>query len=148
MSQYCSRIHVRLQNKKDWKKIEAIDFSKISDDFSSDWLDTDDDLDYIIWGDCSLMEDELYDIAEVMTKALGDKILIIADTTNINVDPYTYCVYSVNGTVASHYFTRGKKAEMWEHADIEDFKEWFSYGKFKFTDKEKERLKEKWDVSL
>ena len=144
MSQYVSRIHVRVKEDKDFEVLEKLDFSKTGVDFDADFLSScdNDDLDYTIFGDASYMEDELFTIVKTISEALPGRVIVIADTTNINVDPYTYCVYSIGGKTQSVYFMRGKRAEMFEYADISDIMEWLSFGRFHLTDEENEFVKD------
>lgn len=138
MSQYCSRIHIKLKDEKDAELLTKLDFGSV--EFDCENLFSVNDLDYTIFGECSYYEDEITTIVKKLAEGLKDKGLIIADTTNINVDPYTYVAYSINGKVHTHYFLKGIKAEMFDKTDIDDIKGWFAFGKFKLSEQEDEEL--------
>ena len=97
--EYVSRICVKVKENKDWEKLDEVDFEyydlyyKVSDikKFGKK---------FYIDMEWSSFEDELDELVNDLSEALGENCIIIADTYNIDVDPYKYCLY---------YFGDGEK---------------------------------------
>ena len=137
MSQYASRLTIIVKDVSAWKKIcEENYWEDYGIYISSDY----DEKTYSTFEAC-LFEDELESIAYELKECLGKDVLLISDTTNINVDDFTYCVYLINGNITSIYFGEGRKAAMSYKTKIDDIAGWLKYGGFKFTEEDVEWLK-------
>lgn len=135
MSQYESRIAIKVSSPKVWEKF------KEEDDASLELYSLSNTNTQFYESDCCYLEDELYGIVEAISKTLGDEGIIISDTTNINVDPYNYCVLYLGDKVRGEYFDCDcKKRNMFFNTLISDIPEWLSYGSFSINEKEKEQL--------
>ena len=98
--QYCSRLHIKVSSPKVWKKFEN------EDDASFDLAElAETERTSFVIDDWSSMEDELTGIVEALAETLGSDGIIIADTTNINVDPYNYCIFYLGDEVRTGQFT-------------------------------------------
>lgn len=139
MSQYNSRLHIKVSSPKVWKKFEdeddaGFDLAELADTSHTSFV--------IDWG-WSSIEDELIGIVEALAETLGPDGIIIADTTNINVDPYNYCIFYLGYAVRTDEFSiysEAEKCEMQTKTSIEDIPGWLSYGEFNVSDEEKEQL--------
>ena len=139
MSQYYSRLHIKVSSPKIWKKFED------EDDASFDLaeLAESDRTSFVIDGEWSSMENELTGIVEALAETLGPDGIIIADTTNINVDSYNYCIFYLGDrvrTVEFSIYREEKKSEMHSETSITDIPGWLSYGEFGVSKEEKEQL--------
>ena len=139
MSLYYSRLHIKVSSPKVWKKFED------EDDASFDLaeLAETNHTSFVIDDEWSSMEDELTGIVEALAETLGPDGIIIADTTNINVDPYNYCIFYLGDGVRTDEFSiysEEEKCEMHSETSITDIPEWLSYGEFYVSDEEKEQL--------
>jgi hypothetical protein len=93
--------------------------------------------------EASWTESELKGIVRALAETLGKDGIIIADTHDINVNPYNYCVLYLGNGVYSEEFSiyRGRgKHEMHRKTNISDIAEWLSYGEFGVSDAEKDQL--------
>lgn len=139
MSQYYSRLHIKVSSPKVWKKFED------EDDASFDLAELAETshTSFVIDDEWSSMEDELTGIVEALAETLGPDGIIIADTTNINVDPYNYCIFYLGDGVRTDEFSinsEEEKCEMHSETSITDIPGWLSYGEFYVSDEEKEQL--------
>ena len=89
--------------------------------------------------DICLDEETLPMFVNIIAEELGDKGLLIADTTNESVDPYTFFCYYLGDSVKSGYMTE-EKALMCHETDIEDVMGWLAYGSFILSEHEQQRL--------
>ena len=136
MSQYTSRLHIKVSSPKVWSKFKDEDDSG----FDLAKLAETDSASFVIDSEWSVMEDELTGIVQALSETLGEEGIIIADTTNINVDPYNYCILYLGAHVRTKEFAWGKKASMHFETNINDIPAWLSYGGFDVSKKEKEVL--------
>ena len=138
MSQYYSRLHIKVSSPKVWKKFEDVDDAG----FDLAKLTEKNQTSFVIDGDeWSYVEDELTGIIGALAETLGPDGIIIADTTNINVDPYNYCVFYLgDGVNTDYYSSEEEKCDMHSEASIADIQEWLNYGDFYISKKEKEQL--------
>ena len=93
MSQYTSRFYIIVKDTSEWRRLtEDYDLEKfglyIPDDYDKKTYYMD---------DTCILEIDLDIFVEFIMNCLGKDVLVIADTTNYNVDPYNYCVYLING---------------------------------------------------
>ncbi|MBD5156631.1 MAG: hypothetical protein HDT13_03215 [Butyrivibrio sp.] len=141
MSQYVSRIHIKVKEAKIWEKLENIKVEEYGFCCSAKELFNERNQDFVIDGDWSITEQKLTYFVCVIASALGNDGIVIADTTNINVDPYTFCAYSKGCNVKTKVFgTNSKNAEMIHETNINNIAEWLNFGKFRFNDEEKSQL--------
>lgn len=101
MSQYCSRLHIRVTSPEVWRRFvdaddASFDLARLAD--SGDKVFTYD-------ADWSCVEDEIFGIVSALAETIGEDGLIIADTTNINVDPFNYCVFYFGDSVETEEFS-------------------------------------------
>lgn len=134
MSQYNSRICIKVRNIEDWKKLNDIDFKKFG--FWANPFDGHDQLIFEIDGDWSCYEDELEDIAYAIDARIPDCFLI-GDTTNINVDPYAFVVYKVGDRVNCDEIEGDFQ---WETC-LDDPFDWFAHAGVKLSKDQKNYIK-------
>ena len=133
MSQYNSRIFIKVKNAIDWNKLSDVDFSACGFD-SNPFIDQDTDT-FIIDGDWSCFEDELEDLAQKVVSNIPD-CLLLADTSDINVDPFAFIVYNLgNGYDCDNIDTDLQ----WE-SDISEPFDWFATAGINLKDSQKEFL--------
>lgn len=131
MSQYNSRILIKVKDIAEWNKLTDIDFSACG--FYSNPFEGHDKDTFVIDGDWSCFEDEMEQLASNIVKKIPN-CLLIADTTDINVDPFAYIVYSLgNGYECDNIDTDLQ----WESEITEPFG-WFAIAGINLTDKQKE----------
>ena len=69
-------------------------------------------LDYVLEKHWGVTEDKLFRFVETLHKRLGKSAIIIADTTNNDLNPKNYCVYYLGDKVKSgYYFKSPEKAK-------------------------------------
>ena len=139
MSQYYSRLHIKVSSPKIWSRFEDEDDAG----FGLAELAKTNHTSFVFDDEYSSMEDELIDIVSALAETLGKDGIIIADTTNINVDPYNYCIYYFGDHVHSEEFSiysQEDKCEMHNEVSIGDIPGWLSYGGFSISKEEKEVL--------
>lgn len=139
MSEYSSRIHIKVSSPEIWKKFD----NKDDADFDLAKLAETNETSFIIDCEWSCMEDELTGIVKTLSKTLGSNGIIIADTTNIDVDPYNYCVFYLGDRVNTREFNiygREEKCEMHWETDISDIIGWLNFGEFSVYDQEINQL--------
>ena len=139
MSQYFSRLHIKVSSPKIWSRFEGEDDAS----FGLAELAETDHTSYVIDDEWSSREDKLTGIVSALSKTLGEDGIIIADTTNINVNPYNYCIYYLGAQVYTEEFSiysDKDKCEMHSEVSIGDIPGWLSYGEFSISQKEKEVL--------
>lgn len=134
MSQYNSRIHIKVTEPSVWEKFKDADDAEFGlADLAKDYCTS------FVLDDWSCSEDELQKIVSALAETLGKDGIIIADTTNLNVDPYAYIVYSAGYGVHNKY---QNDSEYCFETNISDLIECFSYGNhFTFNAKELNVLK-------
>ena len=138
MSQYYSRLHIKVSSPQIWKKFEdeddaSFDLAKLAETNHTSF----------VIDDWSSREERLTKIVKVLSETLGPDGIIIADTTNINIDPYNYCIFYLGGKVRKHEFSiysKEEKCEMHFETSISDISGWLSYGEFRVSKEEKEQL--------
>lgn len=140
MSEYSSRINITVNDPNIWTIFEKK--CKWGDNLG---LAGTQERQLII--DCDFGETEIglkrmvFDAIEI----LGKNCIVIADTTNISVDPFTYGVYFFGDGVNTFHYSESNcksRAFMFEEADISDIENWIDYGKINISDKELEYLLE------
>ena len=134
MSQYSSRIHIKVTEPAIWEKFKDVDDAE----FGLAGLAEDGSTSFIL-DDWCCVEDEILGIVSALAETLGKDGIIIADTTNINVDPYAYIVYSAGYGVHDKYHNN---SEYCFETNISDLIECLSYrNHFAFNAKELNVLK-------
>lgn len=129
MSQYNSRIHIKVADPSVWGKFKGVDDAE----FDLAALAEEGCTSFVL-DDWCCVEDELLGIVSALAETLGKDGIIIADTTNINVDPYAYIVYSVGYGVHDKYHNN---SEYCFETNIFDLIECLSYkNHFAFNAKE------------
>jgi hypothetical protein len=135
MSQYNSRIFIKVKDVEDWKKLSDIDFKNFG--FLANPFDGNDKESFEIDGDWSCYEGELEDFVYAIDSKIHD-CLIFADTTNINVDPYAFIAYKIGEDVNCDEIEGDFQ---WE-TSIDDPFGWFEIAGIKLSDKKIEILKD------
>lgn len=144
MSQRVTRIHIVVKNKADWEKLYGIDWLE---DYGL--IGTGED----IFGECDKhfvcdelacddIESFMYDIIDCLPQAC----LMISDSTDLNVDPYTNTFYYLGGEFLEGRFfdedTHPELCDMFHKTNINDIKGWFEYGQLLLNEEEVEYMKE------
>lgn len=137
MSQYTSRIHIKVTSPSVWGKFAEADDAE----FGLAELENSNTTSFIIDGEWSCFENEMDGIVNALAETLQGDGIIIADTTNINVDPYNYCVYYLGTYVKTHEFGwRSSRAGMNWDTDIQDIVGWLNYAGFSASESEEAQL--------
>lgn len=137
MSEYVSRMHIKVSSPEIWRKFEDEDDA----DFDLARFADTDKTSCIVGDGWSAFENELFGIVNALAKTLGKDGIIIADTTNLNVDPYDCCILFLGEAVQTEVFDcDDDKCEMFFKTNIENIPEWLNYGKFYISQKEKDVL--------
>lgn len=139
--QYCSRIKVLVENLNDWNALKNIKFKDYG--LLCTYKDFKKSKEFYIDMEWSIVEGDLRSLVREISDALEGKCVIVADTNNINIDPYKYCVYYFGNWTKTFYVpeTHWKKVEKIDFCDIRNIAEWINVTKIKVSDKEKEYLK-------
>ena len=133
MSQYSTRIHIKVRTPDVWLRYKDEDDAGFDLAELAETNQTSD----IINGERSAVEAELDGIVDALSEQLVEDGIIIADTTNINVDPYDYCVFYLGDGVRSREFMY---SEMFFDTSIQDICGWLNHGKFSTSKTEKQVL--------
>ncbi len=139
MAQYYSRLHIKVFSPEVWKKFDDEDDAG----FGLAGLAESGETSFVIDSEWPVTEYELTGIVEALAETLGADGIIISDATNINVDPYNYCVFHLGDGVRTEEFdicSQRKKCEMNSKTSITDISGWLNYGNFSVSEKEKEQL--------
>lgn len=138
MAEHYSRIHIRVSSVKVWERFEGNNDFDLQDIISFLTFSGKEGRTSCVLDNWSWRELELEDKVKALAKVLDRDGIVIADTHDINVDPYNYCVYYLGGRVRKKAFNWSK---MYYETNIEDIPGWLNYGKFyKVSDKEKKVL--------
>lgn len=105
---------------------------------------------YVIDGDCSMTDSELYSLVTQIVGRLGEDGIVIADCTSASVDPFTYCVFYLGDRIRSDCFEIGSGkskrkewlSEMLSHTRIDEPHEWLTYAHFDVSNRGKKVLSE------
>lgn len=141
MSQYSAGIHIKVTSPNIWRRFKGIDLGFTYDlALLADY----DVVSYVFAGDDnSRNEKELYDLVMAVVGIVQNDGIVIASTTNINVDPYVFCCFYLGESVQRYEFfaERDQKSRiMCEKAYVGNILEWFKYGEFLLSKKETEML--------
>lgn len=149
MSQVNTRLHIRVASHDVWKRFKKRDLSKYGIEDLSE-IDADS---YVI--DESSFYD-IEDIVRIISKVLGKDGIVIADLTDLNIDPFTECYFYLGERVRKtslFYFYLGKRVRkasfsegyskpdlgcMAYEADIENIDKWLNYAKFETSEQEQQ----------
>lgn len=100
MSQVNTRLHIRVASYDVWKRFKKQDLSEYElEDLSE--IDADS---YVI--DESSFDD-IEDIVRIISKVLGKDGIVIADLTDLNIDPFTECYFYLGERVRKASFIEG-----------------------------------------
>ena len=97
MSQYYSRIHIKVSSIKVWERFEGNNDFDLQDIISFLTFSGKEGSTSCVLDDWSWRELELEDMVKALAKVLDRDGIVIADTHNINVDRYNHCVYYLGG---------------------------------------------------
>lgn len=103
---------------------------------------------YVIDGDCSMTDSELYSLIAQIGRRLGEDGIVIGDCTSVSVDPFTYCAFYLGDRIRSDCFEIGngrstrkvRLSEMFSHTKINQPHEWLTYAHFNVSDSEEKVL--------
>lgn len=163
MAQWCGRIHIRVKESSDWRALTGIhpnilkcigiedgeEFEQLLSFNTRDWCASGEG--EVFFGDSYLANasnDFLLDttfVVKTLADALRGRAVIIADTCDIDTDPFTSCRYYLGEGVKNALFSSlygDQRALMFDKANIEDISQWLSCGKFKLSDSELDYLNE------
>ena len=114
MSQYASKLHIKVCSPDIWKRFEhaddaGLDLAKLAKAGRTSYIND-------IGDECSYTEFELKELVNTIAGTLGKDGIIIACTTDINVDPY-YQDFFYLGDICllytSHVRTAAKNPSAW-----------------------------------
>lgn len=149
MSQVNTRLHIRVASHDVWKRFKKQDLSEYGIEDLSE-IDADS---YVI--DESSFYD-IEDIVRIISKVLGKDGIVIADLTDLNIDPFTECYFYLGERVRKtslFYFYLGKRVRkasfsegyskpdlrcMAYETDIENIDKWLNYAKFQTSEQEQQ----------
>ena len=132
--QYSSRIKVLVENQKDIAKLSSLR--------NDNFIINKDRKSFCIDGDWSVTEKELLSIVQDIARILKYKCIIVADTWNIDVDPYKFCIYFFGSEVKYKNFENYNKIKLINNSDINSIASWLNATKIRLTEKEKEYLQQ------
>lgn len=135
MSQYSTRIYIKVKSKEDWKKASRLKLEKYG--LWDDALKELDGNEFCIDGDWSCDEWDLNELVKKISSKIPECI-ICADTNNYNVDPYNYAIFSVEKKIMTNS-TSGSEGYQ---AEIDNPIAWCKANKHRLTKELKETLKE------
>lgn len=134
MSQYNSRIYIKVKDVADWHKLNDVDFTKYG--FVNNPFKNQNELAFEIRGEWSCYEDELEEMADEITGCIPDCVLF-GDTTNINVDPCAFIVYYLGEDVNCEEV----EGELQWESQLDHPFHWFKKAEIELEKNEKEYLK-------
>ncbi len=134
MSQYYSRIYIKVKDVEDWSKLSKLNLNEYG--FYGNPFDGHNRPVFRIDGDWSCREDEMEELVESIAELIPD-CLILADTTNINVDPYDFIVHYLGNFVECDEL----EGEMFHETQLDDPFGWFAYAEVELSDEDKEFLR-------
>lgn len=146
MSQRCARIHVKVNNPEVWRRYHFSDEYWDSIWISPDGYNFTEMADqkktyFVIDSEWGIPVNMLINLVHRFAEKLGEDGIIIADSTDLNVDPYDDCIYYLGGRVREKTFdVYNDKAEMFFDTSIEDIPAWLNYGGFTVNSREKQIL--------
>lgn len=95
----------------------------------------------IVMEEFSCSDDDLEDLVLLLSKIIKTKGIIIADTTNRNVNPYIYGVYFAGDGIKTFYYDEiDPRCELQDQVKISDVTSWFEKAVSSISEKEKKRL--------
>ena len=135
MSQVNTRLHIRVASYDVWKRFKKQDLSEYElEDLSE--IDADS---YVI--DESSFDD-IEDIVRSISKVLGKDGIVIADLTDLNIDPFTECYFYLGERVRKASFIEGYSKPdlccMAYETEIENIDKWLNYAKFRTSEQEQQ----------
>ncbi len=135
MSQVNTRLHIRVASHDVWKRFKKQDLSEYElEDLSE--IDADS---YVI--DESSFDD-IEDIVRIISKVLGKDGIVIADLTDLNIDPFTECYFYLGERVRKASFIEGYSNPdlccMAYETEIENIDKWLNYAKFRTSEQEQQ----------
>ena len=135
MSQVNTRLHIRVASHDVWKRFKKRDLSKYGIEDLSE-IDADS---YVI--DESSFYD-IEDIVRIISKVLGKDGIVIADLTDLNIDPFTECYFYLGKRERKASFSEGYSKPdlccMAYETDIENIDKWLNYAKFETSEQEQQ----------
>ena len=138
MSQYVSKLHIKVCSPDVWKRFEHADdaglnLAKLAKAGRTSYIND-------IGDECSYTEFELKELVNTIAGTLGKDGIIIACTTDINVDPYYQDVFYLGDMVRVSY-DEGEKCYMQhDENNIANIPDWLKYFAPYISEKEKEQL--------
>lgn len=140
MAQYFTRIHIKVTGSAVWKRLHTLQMDKYGIPFSAQDVFATKKYSLVLT-ELPLNESNLKDFITDIAKSIRGCGAVVADTTDINVDPYTYGLYSMSSKVQEFLFQDlDERCEMFRNADISDIAQWLTYGKFEIGPTEKKML--------
>ena len=134
MSEYYSRLHIRVSSPEVWKRFEGNHRFDLQDIIGYFPILAKEGATSFVINNWSWNEIELEDKVKVLKETLGQDGIVISDTNNISVDSYNYCVYYLGGRLRKKSFNR---SNMFRETNIKDIPSWLNYGGFfKISEKE------------
>lgn len=135
MSQVNTRLHIRVASYDVWKRFKKQDLSEYGIEDLSE-IDADS---YVI--DESSFYD-IEDIVRIISKVLGKDGIVIADLTDLNIDPFTECYFYLGERVRKTSFSEGYSAPdlccMAYETDICNIAGWLNHAKFRTSEQEQQ----------
>lgn len=139
MSQYNSRIYIKVEDKKLWKNIKTEDLQPFRIKSLYGLKKSEDEYENTQFA--ALDELELEKFVKLIVELLEGKCIVIADTANINIDPYVYYCYYFKDTIKDDYiYFSGSRAEYYFISLLSNVSEWIQTTKIKLTQKEQEEV--------
>ena len=138
MSQYKSRLHIVVDDLEVWKELGK-EFHKES--LAND-LYRCSEFSYVREESWGVSEEQLEDIVNKISKVLKNKGIVLADTTDTEATPYTYCImYLGDDDVRTVYFPSYEiKCDMFNKIDICSIESWIFYSGTILSSQNKEMI--------
>ena len=147
MGQYYSRICIKVRGTSVWKRLYDIKTQNYNLGASGEEVFSSKKK-MIVISDWSCDEAGVLKLVKDVAKRLENDGIVVADTTNINVNPYEYGVYYLGGKVHDFlYDDTSDKCEMFNDTNIKDISAWIGIAECPVSASEK-RMAEEFGVKV
>lgn len=128
--EFCARIHIRVKSVGTWEKLKDIDTEDYGFFRPAKELFDLSDLDFTgTSDDWSVDGGTVHWFVREVAEALQGEGIVIADSSNIDVDDNIYCVYYIGKEVKSQEFYGDSDKAEW-HVFPDNIVEWLNFGEF------------------
>ena len=139
MAQYKTRLHMEVKNAAVWKKLSDLDVTKYGFESTAEELFSTGEKTLTVTWSCP--EKKMKTLIREISKRLSISGILIADSTAVDTEPYTYGLYYLGSKMHEIYFDESdERCDMAEKTDISDMIEWLTYGQCEISASEQQNL--------